>query len=184
MQGGNQHHEGNQWLTTGSNKGALPVNISLEERFGMKLKSRVTRSIAARKSVVVLRSELRDRGSPAYLSRILARLVNDGKLVRVSRGIYAKTRLNKCTGRLAPAATFESIAAEAFRKLRIDIAPGTLTSEYNAGKTSQLPMLAVVNTGRRRITRRIRVGNRTVTYERRSVHQRPSRSRLIGALYG
>jgi Family of unknown function (DUF6088) len=132
----------------------------------MKLQERVIRSIAARESVVVLRSELASLGSSAHLSRILARLVSEGKLVRVSRGIFAKSRHNKFTGGLAPAGTFEAIAAEVFRKLRIDTAPGQLARDYNAGKTTQVPMLAVVNTGPRRITRKIQVASRTVTYER------------------
>ena len=142
----------------------------------MKLQERVIRSIAARKSVVVFRSELASLGSPAHLSRILARLVSEGKLVRVSRGIFAKTRHNKFTGGLAPAGMFEAIAAEVFRKLRIDTAPGQLARDYNAGKTTQVPMLAVVNTGPRRITRKIQVGSRTVTYERSRIDRREKQS--------
>ncbi|MFL9889900.1 MULTISPECIES: DUF6088 family protein [Paraburkholderia] len=143
----------------------------------MKLEERVVRSIAARKSVVVFRSELTGLGSPAHLSRILARLLGNGTLVRVSPGIFAKTRVNRFTGRLAPAATFEEIAAEIFRKLKIDITHGKLAREYNAGKTTQVPMLAVVDTGRRRITRRISLGSRFITYERSGTHQREERQR-------
>jgi Family of unknown function (DUF6088) len=142
----------------------------------MKLQERVIRSIAARKSVVVLRSDLAGLGSPAHLSRVLGRLVSDGKLVRVSRGIFAKTRPNKFTGGLAPAGTFEAIAAEVFRKLRIDIAPGQLARDYNSGKTTQVPMLAVVDTGRRRITRKIEMGSRTLTYERSRIDRREKQS--------
>lgn len=64
-----------------------------------------------------------------------------------------------------PAAPFESIAAEAFKKLGISVGPGALTREYNAGRSTQIPMVAVVTTGRRRITRRIQVGSRRVVYE-------------------
>jgi hypothetical protein len=80
--------------------------------------------------------------------------------------MYAKTRVNRFTGQLAPAATFEAIAAEIFRKLKIDVNHGKLAREYNEGKTTQVPMLSVVDTGRRRITRRISLGSRTITYER------------------
>ncbi|MGF6369726.1 hypothetical protein OKW40_002476 [Paraburkholderia sp. RAU6.4a] len=138
----------------------------------MKLETRVMRSIARRHSIVILRSELAALGSPAQLSRVLSNLVATKRLVRVSVGIYAKTRLNKFTNELAPAATFETIAAQVFKKLKIDVAPGELARDYNASKTTQVPMLAVVNTGGRRITRKIQVGSKTVTYERRSVNQR------------
>ncbi|MDH6149547.1 MULTISPECIES: DUF6088 family protein [Paraburkholderia] len=132
----------------------------------MKLEDRVTRSIGRRKGAVILRRELERFGSPAQLSRVLARLVGTGALVRVSRGVYAKTRRNKFTGDLTPAGTLESIAAETFRKLGIAIKHGKLGLEYNSGRSTQVPMLAVVNTGNRRITRKIQVGRRTLTYER------------------
>ncbi|REG60763.1 hypothetical protein B0G80_3574 [Paraburkholderia sp. BL6669N2] len=141
----------------------------------MKLETRVMRSIARRHSIVILRSELAALGSPAQLSRVLSTLVKSKRLVRVSVGIYAKTRLNKFTNELAPAAPFETIAAQVFKKLKIDVAPGELARDYNASKTTQVPMLAVVNTGGRRITRKIQVGSKTVTYERRSVNQRKER---------
>lgn len=132
------------------------------------LRDRVTRSIARRHSVVILRSELAALGSQAQLSRVLSYLVKTKRLVRIGLGVYAKTRLNKFTGEPAPAGTFEEIAAEAFRKLEIDVTPGKLAREYNEGNTTQLPMLAIVDTGRRRIKRRISLGTRTVTYERSS----------------
>ncbi|MDR8401855.1 type IV toxin-antitoxin system AbiEi family antitoxin domain-containing protein [Paraburkholderia sp. USG1] len=132
----------------------------------MKLEARVARSIARRRSIVVQRSELRSLGSPAQLSRVLSAFVRTGRLVRVSRGIYVKTKVNRFTGRLAPVSTFETIAAEIFRKLNIDVTSGKLVREYNEGNTTQVPMLAVVDTGRRRITRRISLGGRFITYER------------------
>ncbi|SIT39482.1 conserved hypothetical protein [Paraburkholderia piptadeniae] len=132
----------------------------------MKLEARVARSIRRRTGVVILRSDLSRLGSQAQLTRVLTKLVATGQLVRVGHGIYAKTRLNRFAGRPAPAATFESIAAEAFRRLGISVGPGALTREYNTGRSTQLPMVAVVTTGRRRITRRIQVGTKRVMYER------------------
>lgn len=135
----------------------------------IKSEARVLRSISARRSVVVLRAELSQLASSAQLTRILARLVRSGRLVRVGHGIYAKMRRNKFTGRPTPAATFEEIARESLRKLGIDVIPGEAARDYNAGRTTQMPMLAVVDTGKRRITRRIRVGSRYLVYERKHV---------------
>ncbi|WP_221303937.1 DUF6088 family protein [Paraburkholderia bryophila] len=132
----------------------------------MKLEARVLRSIARRHSIVILRSELARLGSPAQLSRVLAKLVRTGALVRVSQGVYAKTKVNKFTGKLAPAAPFETIAAETLRKLRIEVTHGTLAAEYDQGLTTQIPMLPIVSTGRRRISRKIQVGRKILLYER------------------
>jgi predicted transcriptional regulator of viral defense system len=129
-------------------------------------------SIQRRTSVVILRSELAGLASRSQLSRALKKLVEAGMLVRISHGVYAKTRFNKFLKRPAPAGTLESIAAEVFRKLGIDVGPGNLANEYNAGLSTQVPMLAVVTTGRRRICRRIQVGSRSVSYERERVNAR------------
>ncbi|WP_035484005.1 DUF6088 family protein [Paraburkholderia phenoliruptrix] len=134
----------------------------------MTLEDRIVLSIKRRKSVVVLRSEVASLGSSAQVGRVLAKLVANGTLVRVSQGVYAKTRLNKFTKALVPAAPFEVIAAETFRKLRIEVQPGRLAREYNAGRSTQVPMDSVVSTGARRIRRKIQVGTKTVKYEKNS----------------
>jgi hypothetical protein len=99
------------------------------------------------------------------LTRVLAKLVRAGTLSRVGHGIYCKTRPNRFTGRLAPAATFETIVAETFKKLGVAVGPGKLLREYNAGQSTQVPMQTIITTGERRIRRRIKVGSRTVAYE-------------------
>ncbi|WP_311767807.1 DUF6088 family protein [Burkholderia sp. Bp9143] len=144
----------------------FPTGVRAGDLHKMKLETRVVRSIRRRAGVVILRSDLSRLGSPSQLTRVLTKLVTTGQLVRVGHGIYAKTRINRFTGRPAPASTFEAIAAEAFKKLGISVGPGKLAREYNAGTSTQIPMVAVVTTGRRRITRRIQVGSRRVVYER------------------
>jgi hypothetical protein len=134
----------------------------------MKLEDRIRRSITQRSGLVVLRSEFADMGSASQVGRVLARLVDDGRLVRVSKGAFAKTRINKFTGQPTPAGTLEAISAELFEKLKIKVSPSKFVEEYNSGKTTQIPMSATVNTGRRRISRKVTVGNRTLAYENHS----------------
>lgn len=134
----------------------------------MKLEDRMNRSIKQRASVVVLRSDFAKMGSDSQVGRVLARFVAQGTLVRVSKGAFAKTRINKFTGKPTPAGTLEMIAAELFRKLNISVEPSSLVSEYNSGRSTQIPMGATVSTGRRRITRKVTVGNSTLTYEKSS----------------
>lgn len=134
----------------------------------MKLEDRMSRSIKQRAGVVVLRSEFAKMASDSQVGRVLAHFVEEGLLIRVSKGAFAKTRVNKFTGKLTPAGTLEMIAAELFRKLKISIEPSSLVSEYNSGRSSQLPMEGTVNTGRRRISRKVTVGNTTLSYETNS----------------
>ena len=134
----------------------------------MKLEDRMNRSIKQRASVIVLRSDFARMGSDSQVGRVLARFVEDGRLIRVSKGAFAKTRINKFTGKPAPAGTLEMIASELFRKLKISVEPSSLVAEYNSGRSTQIPMGATVNTGRRRISRKVTVGNSTITYENNS----------------
>lgn len=134
----------------------------------MKLEDRMSRSITQRAGVVVLRSDFAGMASDSQIGRVLARFVTEGKLIRVSKGAFAKTRINKFTGKPTPAGTLEMIAAEMFRKLKIAVEPSMLVAEYNSGQSTQIPMGTTVNTGRRRISRKVTVGGNTVTYESHS----------------
>lgn len=131
----------------------------------MRIEDRIRRSIAQRPSSVVLRSDFAGMGSSAQVGRALANLVALGKLVRISKGAFAKTRINKFTGKPAPVGTLETIANELFKKLGVEVYPSKLVADYNLGKSTQLPAGASVSTGRRRISRKICFGNRTLSYE-------------------
>ncbi|WP_238212508.1 DUF6088 family protein [Caballeronia novacaledonica] len=141
----------------------------------LSVEQRILRSIRQRHGVVILRSDFSRFGSASQVGRALAKLVAASVLIRVGHGLYAKTRVNRFTGRLTPAAPFESIAAEAFRRLGIVVGPGKLAREYNSGRSTQIPMQPIVSTGKRRINRRIEVGSKRVAYERASNRARKRR---------
>lgn len=134
----------------------------------MKLEDRMIRSIKQRSSLIVLRSDFAGMSSDSQIGRVLARFVETGVLVRVSKGAFAKTRINKFTGTPTPAGTLEVITEELFRRLKIAVQPSLLVCEYNSGRSTQIPMGATINTGRRRISRKVTVGNTTLAYEKNS----------------
>lgn len=131
----------------------------------MKVVDRIRRSVAQSKGLVFLRSDFAEMGSDAQLSRALSELMDEGVLTKVSRGAFAKTRINRFTGKPTPAGSLESIVAELFKKLEIEVLPSRFEVDYNNGLTTQIPMQAIVNTGNRRITRKVFVGNRSLSYE-------------------
>lgn len=131
----------------------------------MKIADRIRRSVAKRKGVVFLRSEFAEMGSAAQVTRALSELMSDGVLIKVSRGAFAKTRVNRITGKPTPAGTLELISAELFKKLGVEVMPSRLEEEYNRGLTTQIPMQTTVNTGSRRISRKVVVGSRSLNYE-------------------
>jgi predicted transcriptional regulator of viral defense system len=136
-------------------------NVTIQER--------MLRSVRHRAGNVVLRAELAEMGSASQVTKALGALQDKGVLVRIGMGVYAKTRTSSITGAVIPAGSLETLALEALRKLGVPVTAGSGARAYNAGETSQLPGRFVLNTGDRRISRRIEVGGRTLVYERNKV---------------
>jgi len=131
----------------------------------MKTQERILRSISRRTGVVMLRAEFDRFGSYSNVSKALASLVKEGRLVRAGKGVFVKTKISSLTGNVIPAGSLEIVATEALGKLGVEVWPGRLAEEYNQGKSTQIPARMVVNTGRRRISRRIEIGGCTLIYE-------------------
>ncbi len=101
----------------------------------------------------------------SQITEALKALQAKSVIVRIGTGVYAKTRRSSITGAMIPAGSLETLGVEALRKLRVPVAPGKAATAYNAGTTTQIPGVFIVNTGRQRISRRISVGGRTLKYE-------------------
>ena len=129
------------------------------------IKDRMIRSIALRKGEVVLRADFERMGSPSQVSRALKEVVSAGKLVRLGYGIYARAAPSVLSGKAIPRQPLESLALEALQRLNVDVDLGRAQRDYAEGGTTQIPMRATFNTGRRRISRKMAVGNRSVSYE-------------------
>ena len=131
----------------------------------LSIKDRIIRSVALRKGEVVLRADFERMGSPSQISRALKGVVSAGKLVRVGYGVYAKAQPSVLSGKPIARQPLEAIAWEALQRLDVEVALGQAQQDYAAGNTTQMPMRATFNTGRRRISRQLVVGNRSVSYE-------------------
>jgi len=108
--------------------------------------------------------------SRALLVRMLMR---KGALFRVSRlaydeigvGVYAKAKRSVLSGAPIPVQPVEILAEQALTRLGVKVYPSKQAELYNAGETTQLPPGAVINTGNRRIVRKLGFGKKTVQYE-------------------
>ena len=88
-----------------------------------------------------------------------------GVLLRIGTGVYAKTRKSSVTGAIIPAGSLETLVIETLEKLGVLVEASSVAAAYNRSDTTQLPGRFEVNTGPRRISRKIAVGGRTVAYE-------------------
>ncbi|QIM52830.1 DUF6088 family protein [Hydrogenophaga crocea] len=133
----------------------------------MTLGARAKRHLSQTRSPVVLRSELRKLGySSSSLSAALRTLIDQGVLVRIGTGIYAKAKPSVLSGRPIPVEPLEVLAPIALRKLGVKVQPARRYRDYNAGRTTQVPVGVVVNVGRQRVTRKIGFNGKFVEYER------------------
>ena len=70
------------------------------------------------------------------------------------------------TGKLIPAKPLEVLAPEVLKKFGIQVGQSRQTRDYNAGASTQLPSGIVLNTGKRRIQRKLGFNGKLVQYER------------------
>lgn len=131
----------------------------------MRLVDRLKRSIKKRDGNVILRSELARLGSPTQISEALRQLQTQGVVIRIGTGVYAKTRVSTATGSRIPAGTIETLAVEALDRMGVRTRPGEAARRYNSGETTQVPGQFILNTGSKRIRRKIALGGRRVAYE-------------------
>ena len=129
-------------------------------------KTRMAQSIARSPRDIFLRNELAAFGTPSRVTRGINDLIKAGKIIRLGYGIYAKTEPSIVTGNPIPRKVLETLTKEAFNSLGIPIELGKARADYAEGKTTQIPMSIVVSTGKKRVSRKLRLGNREVIYEK------------------
>ena len=139
--------------------------IGSHRKNAMNIVDRIKRSVANRDDGVFLRVEFERFGSPAQVGRALTQLTSEGTLIRLGVGVYAKAKPSVLTGKPIPAHPLEVLAPEVLKKLGITVMPSRLTQDYNAGRSSQLPSGIVLNTGKRRIARKLSFNGKAVQYE-------------------
>lgn len=117
----------------------------------MKLVDRMRQSIRRRAGHVVLRAELAPLGSASQVSEALKKLQRDGELLRLGAGVYAKARRDESTHEVTPVVDVETLGREVARKLKAQVTDGgdgTL----------------VLDTGDRRVSRKLALGQSAVQY--------------------
>ena len=131
----------------------------------MSLRDKLKTSLRKRKADVFLRADFAQMGSEAQLSRALRELVDEGTIVKLGVGVYAKAKPSVLSGKPIPVRPVEVLASQALRKLGVRTYPSRMVAAYNAGDTTQLPTSVVINTGNRRIARKLGFGRQIIRYE-------------------
>jgi hypothetical protein len=120
------------------------------------LEMQVLKRIARKKGDVFLREDFGDLGGYDQVGRILKQLVAKGELIKVGKGLYARTTRSPFDGRPLPVRGLRTVR-EALQRLGVETRPTKIEQDYNAGRTTQVPTGRVIG-----VDRRIR---RTIGYD-------------------
>lgn len=118
------------------------------------IEGRIERKISRSKRNVFLRKNFEDFGSYDAVGRALKKNTEKGRLIQISKGVYAKAEYSRLTGKPAPLVGIKTLASEALERLGYKVMPSSLERSYNQGKSTQVPtgrMVAVNKMPRRRI---------------------------------
>lgn len=116
----------------------------------MTLKERMETKISRSSRKVFLRSDFENLGEYRQISRALKGLTEEGRLIRLGYGVYAKARKNRLTGQpmIDASGGFREAALEALRRLGVEIVEDPAARAYQQGSTQIPAKPAVVVRGR------------------------------------
>ena len=141
-------------------------NNHYQNDYRNELRNKIEKS----KGHVFTRDDLeKDRSNQAQLrlNRALKMLLDEGEILKISHGLYAKAEpitLRNGQTKTFLKESFETVAMEALNKLGVQWELGRSIREYNEGKTTQVPVVFSVQL-KSRFRGEIRANGRSVIFE-------------------
>jgi hypothetical protein len=131
------------------------------------LKQRIESRIQHSNREVFLRSDFKNMGRGYdQVGRVLRQLSNEGKIIKIGYGLYAKATIGPISKRPVPRKGIKFVATEALRRLNVVTVPSSYEQAYNNQQTTQVPTGRVIGVVKSRISRKIGYDGKTVTFER------------------
>jgi hypothetical protein len=132
------------------------------------LQQQIETRIAGNRDGVFLTREFTDLSGERQVLRALRKLVDEGTLVRLGYGVYGRAERSILSGEpmLAARDGFVGASREALTKLGIAWAPTEWEVAYNKGRSTQVPVNAVVRLTGRRFARRLKYRGNELSVER------------------
>jgi hypothetical protein len=129
-------------------------------------KAAIVRYIAEKNDAVYLRDEFSELGTVRQVTRALANLVEAKALVRVGVGLYTPARLSRIDGSAVPIKNMMKIGIQALQKLGIEVDIGSRYKDLYSGRSTQVPMIQILNVGASKTQKKIGYGPTKIHYER------------------
>lgn len=105
--------------------------------------------------LIYLTSDFSYLGSRYQIRKEINRLIESGKLIRISKGVYVRGIKSKLTGEIIPELPLPILARKVLERLGIQIVPFKLEADYNSGVTTQVPtgrLIGITKPSKRKIT--------------------------------
>jgi hypothetical protein len=116
--------------------GSIPMRVTYKKSITFKVLKRVERLPGD----VVLRSDIADMADSRQISRVLARLVKDGRLTKLGYGVYAKLAKSELTQTTYLKAGVLPTMRAALNRLNIRWEPSQDEKDYQVGRSTQIPV--------------------------------------------
>jgi hypothetical protein len=132
------------------------------------LREKIEERMARRASEdVFLTREFTDLSDEDQVVRVLRVLMREGRLVRLGKGVYGRAFKSRLSGKplLQSSNGFISAARQALDKLGVKWEPSQAERAYNEGRSTQVPVNAVVRV-KGRFSRQLRYGSSELVIER------------------
>lgn len=133
----------------------------------MTLRQRIEARIAKRRGDAFLTREFLDLGGERQVLRALRELTDEGKLIRLGYGAYARAEISPITHQPMLAGDgFDTVSREVLNKLRVPWEPTDAERAYNEGRSTQVPMTPRVRLRGSRFSRKLGYKGMELTIER------------------
>lgn len=133
----------------------------------MTLRQRIEARIAKRRDDAFLTREFLDLGGERQVLRALRQLTDEGKLIRLGYGAYARAEISSLTNQPMLAGDgFGDVSRQVLTKLKVPWEPTTAERDYNEGRSTQVPMTPRVRLRSSRFSRKLRYKTMELTIER------------------
>ncbi len=131
------------------------------------LQAKIEAWIAKSGDAVFLTREFRALGDERQVLRALSKEIKEGRLIRLGYGIYGRAERSPLSGQpiLAASNGFVGAAREALDKLGVAWEPSEWERAYNEGRSTQVPVNAVVRV-KDRFSRRLSYRGKPLVLER------------------
>lgn len=127
------------------------------------LKEKVQYRIKRRKDSVFILSDFEDLSDKDQVGRVLRGLIEEGLIVKVGQGLYAKTKISSLSGNRILEKSLIDIAKEVLQKYNYTIGKSKYEKLYEEGQSTQLPTGRVIAV-KERVSRKIKYNGVEIEY--------------------